>query len=114
MNIPFPKPERAIKDKAYLGRVAQLPCVICVEYGMRQNSQTEVHHCKSGRYGQSRDHDRRSIPLCHSHHHKLRAYPGDEAKIGFHNGQETWESEYGVDYHWINWVANRLGMETEQ
>lgn len=114
MNIAFPKPSRAVKDARHLERVSRLPCVICHEYGMRQNSRTEVHHCKSGRYGQTKASDALSIPLCHSHHHKLRAIPGDENKIGFHNGQATWEAKYGVDYHWIDWVENRLELEDEQ
>lgn len=86
---------------AHMAKVKQLPCCICEHYGMTQNSPTEVHHCKSGRFGNLREHDRCTIPLCHSHHNKLRPYPGDEGKLGYHNGQETWEAEYGADYHYI-------------
>lgn len=111
MNIAYPKPSRAVKDAGHLERVSRLPCVICHEYGMAQNSPTEVHHCKSGRYGQTKVSDVLSIPLCHSHHHKLWAIPGDEAKTGFHNRQTTWEALYGADHEWIGWVEARLGME---
>jgi hypothetical protein len=41
------------------------------------------------------------IPLCHSHHNKLRAYPGDESKIGYHNSKAQWEALYGPDTDWI-------------
>lgn len=87
--------------KGHMGKVAQLPCRICELFGMVQNSPTEVHHCKSGRFSTMREHDRCTIPLCHSHHNKLVPYPGDESKIGYHNGQETWEALYGRDYEYI-------------
>ena len=102
------KAPRAPKNRAHMGKVAAMPCVICHEWGMPQMSPTEVHHCKSGRYGRNRLPDIMVIPLCHSHHHKLRPYPGDEDKIGFHNAQATWESEYGEDHEWLSWVEARL------
>lgn len=88
-------------DLTHMGKVRTLPCCICDGFGMVQNSPTEAHHCKSGRYGSMREHDRMTIPLCHSHHNKLRPYDGDQGKLGYHNGQETWEAEYGKDYHYI-------------
>jgi hypothetical protein len=94
----------------HMARVAALPCVICWEWDMRQNSPTEVHHVKSGRYGSAREVDDKTIPLCHSHHNKLRPYPGDDAKIGYHNGQATWEAAYGPDHHWLAWVEARLAV----
>ena len=96
------------KDPRHLEMVASMPCVICFEYDMRQNSPTEVHHCKSGRFSRKKAPDCMTIPLCHSHHNKLRAYPGAEGKIGFHNMQATWESLYGEDTEWLNWVEERL------
>jgi hypothetical protein len=86
---------------AHMAKVKQLPCVICDSFGMRQNSPTEVHHCKSGRYGNLRTHDRCTIPLCHSHHNKLVPHPGDETKVGFHNNQRAWEDLYGPDHQYI-------------
>lgn len=117
MNITHrpitPKPERAKPDPAYLARVRELPCCICEAWGMRQNSPTEGHHTKSGRYGNEKTPDNMAIPLCHSHHNKLRKYPGDEDKIGFHNAQETWEREYGPDTDWINPTRDKIeGMTT--
>lgn len=94
------------KDPCRLEMVAAMPCVICFEFDMRQNSPTEVHHCKSGRFGQKKTPDYMTIPLCHSHHNKLRVYPGDEGKIGFHNMQATWESLYGEDTEWLNGWRN--------
>lgn len=98
----------------HMGRVKRLPCCICENFGMTQNSPTEVHHCKSGRYGNLREHDRRTIPLCHSHHNKLRPYPGDEDKLGYHNGQETWEALYGPDYHYLAGTLDAVEREDTQ
>lgn len=105
----YQKAERQGRDRARLAAVAHMPCVICTEFGMQQNSPTEVHHCKSGRYGNLRAPDCMTIPLCHSHHNKLRPYTGDEGKIGFHNAQATWEGLYGEDHEWLSWVEMRLG-----
>ena len=93
--------DKGQSDLTHMGKVKLLPCCICQNFGMVQNSPTEVHHCKSGRFSSAREHDRCTIPLCHSHHNKLRPYPGDESKAGYHNGQETWEALYGQDYDYI-------------
>lgn len=85
----------------YMGGVACLPCCICEAFGMIQNSRTEVHHCKSGRYSARREIDENTIPLCHSHHNKLKPINGDGDKVGFHNRQESWEALYGPDYEFI-------------
>lgn len=107
---PYQKAEKVAADPAYLARVRSLPCVICQEYGMRQNSPTEAHHVKSGRFGRLRTPDHMAIPLCHSHHNKLRPYAGDEDKIGYHNAQETWESLYGPDHDYTARTQDALGQ----
>lgn len=105
------KPEKAKPDPDYLARVRELPCIICREFGMVQNSPTEAHHVKSGRYGTHKTPDSEAIPLCHSHHNKLRPYPGDETKIGYHNAQETWERLYGEDREWSAVIKDMPGVE---
>lgn len=103
------KAQKATPDPAYLSALHSLPCVICEAFGMVQNSPTEAHHWKSGRYSAHKTPDSEAIPLCHSHHNKLRPYPGDEAKIGFHNAQEQWEAEYGPDHEYT--AATQDAME---
>lgn len=103
--------EQGQEDTEYLDKVRALPCVICHEWGLKQNSPTEAHHSKSGRYGSLKTSDKMAIPLCHSHHNKLRPYPGDEDKFGFHNAQATWERQFGMDYDWISWVEKRIGRD---
>lgn len=104
------KKAKAPKDPMRLGRVGAMPCIICVEWDMVQNSPTEVHHCKSGRYSFAKASDAMTIPLCHSHHNKLRPYAGDEDKIGFHNNQETWEGLYGPDVEYLAIINERLDV----
>ena len=94
----------------YMGLVSQLPCAACFVMGRDQLSPTEVHHFKSGRYGSAREENRKTMPLCHSHHNKLRPYPGDEDITGYHNGQETWEAQFGPDYTFEPWVKARIAM----
>ncbi|KZY50994.1 hypothetical protein A3734_06440 [Sulfitobacter sp. HI0054] len=96
------------EDAEYLAKVHNLPCVICEGFGMTQNSPTEAHHVKSGRFGKDRTPDKMAIPLCHSHHNKLRPYPGDEDKIGYHNAQATWESLYGEDHEYSAATRDRI------
>ena len=95
-------------DAAYLAGVRGLPCCICEGFGEPQNSPTEAHHTKSGRHGSGKTPDTQAIPLCHSHHNKLRPYPGDEGKLGYHNGQRTWEAQYGPDTDYIAATQDKL------
>lgn len=95
----------------HMARIRSLPCIICLEWGMPQNSPTEAHHVKSGRYKSTRESDFKTIPLCHSHHNKLWRVEGDEEKIGFHNRQATWEALYGPDHEWLDKVADMLAGE---
>jgi hypothetical protein len=108
MREPYQKAEVEPDNPERLAAVRRLPCCICWEWGMTQNSPTEAHHCKSGRYSNEKTPDSMAIPLCHSHHNKLRPYPGDEEKLGYHNGQETWERYYGPDTDWISWTEKRI------
>jgi hypothetical protein len=94
----------------HMGLVAQLPCAACFVMGREQRSPTEVHHFKSGRYGSAKEADTKTMPLCHSHHNKMRPYPGDEDIMGYHNGQRTWEAQFGPDYEFEQWVTEQIAM----
>ena len=75
---------------AHMARVAALRCVCCGYWPV------EVHHCASDRYGQRKVADTETIPLCQRHHAE------------FHAAKETWEAEYGKDYHYLPIVADQL------
>ena len=98
-------------DLAYMCLVRQLPCIICEAFGMTQTSPTEAHHCKSGRYSTSKEHDRKTIPLCQCHHQGLR-FDRDKTKVAYHQGQETWEALYGRDYDFVDVTLDAVNRLT--
>lgn len=104
MKPPTQKPARKVADKARMARVAQLPCCICHEYGMPQNSPTQVHHCIHGRHGTARAPDCMTIPLCEGHHQGMF----DTSKIALHREPAAWRQAYGTDTQWISWTDEKL------
>ena len=97
-------PESDDTGKARLAAVASLPCIICREYGFKQESRTQVHHCIHGRYSTKRAPDSMTIPLCEGHHQGLR----DTSKIALHREPDRWRQEYGQDTDWISAVEVML------
>lgn len=91
-------------EPRYLARVRELPCVICHEWGMPQQSPTQAHHCIHGRYSARKRPDRMAIPLCEGHHQGLI----DTSKIALHREPDAWRGEYGQDVDWISWTQDRL------
>ena len=100
-NFKPPKPERGTAAaKRHMGRVKQLPCVICHRPGP-----SDAHHVFHGRYGSARASDFETIPLCKEHHQS-----GPEA---IHNAKETWERTHGPDWGYLPLVRAWLDDETE-
>lgn len=95
------KAGKRVDDARYRAYVRQEPCVICQREGLTQNSQTEFHHTICGRHSQAKTSCCDGIPLCHSHHHKMRPYAGDENKFGIHNNKAAWVETYGNDTDYI-------------
>ncbi|MBY6005408.1 DUF968 domain-containing protein [Salipiger bermudensis] len=100
------KPGKAKPDRAYLAAVRALPCCICHEFGMPQNSPTEAHHCIHGRYGTRKAPDGMAIPLCHGHHSGFF----DTTKIALHREPLRWRAAYGDDTDWISWTEERISQ----
>jgi hypothetical protein len=73
---PVRQREPRVRNKAYLGFIAQLPCIACMVEGITRFS-VEVAHVKCGypedgwrAFGvQEKPHDERTVPLC-THHHR--------------------------------------------
>ncbi len=63
-------------EKAYMGRVAELNCVLC-ELLHRPGTPAEVHHIREGQGGAQRAQDYLTIPLCPSCHRGSRGIHGD-------------------------------------
>jgi len=86
------KPKQA-RDPEHMGRVAQLPCVICGRWPV------EVHHCIHDRYGQRRSPDTETIPLCYDHHQLL------------HADKRAWREAHGPDHGYLPEVLAAIGAE---
>lgn len=104
------KQPKAKKNPKHLARVAELPCVICHEYGMAQLSPTQVHHCIHGRNSQEKRPDEMTIPLCEGHHTGLM----DTSKVAIHKASKSWAVLYGEDTRWISWVEDRLSSRGQK
>ena len=90
-------------DPAYLAKVRGLPCCICHEYGMKQQTPTAAHHCIMGRGGSRKTPDRMAIPLCEGHHQGLF----EVRKIALHQSPKSWREAYGPDTDWVSWTEER-------
>ena len=93
--------------KAHMARVAQLPCVICVQHGYHQTSRTTVHHVICGRFSTHKSSDFDTIPLCEGHHQGMF----DTSKTAIHRGKQTWVELYGPDTDYLPVVADMLAGE---
>ena len=89
----YERPEPAESDPAYLRKVRALPCIICWEYGLPQNSPSTAHHWIMGRGGNRKTPDREAIPLCDGHHQGTF----DTSKVALHRNPAEWERLYGRD-----------------
>jgi len=89
---------------AHMARVRKLPCVICLEWGMRQTTPSEAHHVIHGRYGTRKAADTATIPLCAEHHRQS----ADPAKVALHAEPSRWKRLHGPDYDWLPRVADML------
>jgi hypothetical protein len=96
-----------------LARIRELPCCICHEYGLFQQSRTTAHHCIMGRAGYEKRSDGRkapdsmAIPLCDGHHQSNF----DKSKTAVHREPAKWREQYGQDTDWISWTEQRLGED---
>ena len=106
VNLLKPDPEfrNGYKDKKRLETIANLPCCVCKEG--QQRFRTEVHHLKiKGKNSKGigrRASDLFTIPLCELHHRT------GNIGIGFHNGIESWESNFGSQEELLERVNEQL------
>jgi len=108
-NRPPPglKEPKAKPDPAYLARVRELPCIICMEFGEPQLSPTTAHHPIHDRHGTRKRPDSTAIPLCHGHHQG----DFDTSKLAVHREPEAWREAYGADHEWIERIQDILGVK---
>lgn len=94
----FPKPQKPERGtaacKRHMEAVAGLSCVVCGFWPVH------VHHCISGRFGQTKASDFDTIPLCFDHH---------QGAAGIHTNKRAWEAEHGPDYAFLEKVNAEIG-----
>ena len=76
------------QEKAYLGRVAELGCVLCRRLGLGA-SPAEVHHPRMGTGAGRRASHYDAIPLCPCHHRS-----SNDALHAM--GRKAWERHHGI------------------
>lgn len=67
--------------KRHMGRVAELPCVLCGLLGQLQTSKTDVHHVREEAGAAQRNSDFLTIPLCHECHQGASGIHGDKSLL---------------------------------
>lgn len=97
-------------DPAYLARVRQLPCIICVKFGEQQLSQTAAHHVIHNRGSQRKTADDRAIPLCEGHHQGMI----DKSKIALHHSPAAWRAAYGEDTDYTEATRRALNYQPKE
>lgn len=69
------------KSKRHMGRIADMPCVLCSILGQRQVGRTYVHHIRAGQGMSQRASDFLTIPLCHDCHQGPHGIHGDRSLL---------------------------------
>lgn len=81
----------------HMGKVKQLPCCICLHFGMTPSGPSHAHHPIHGRYSARKSPDLHCIPLCEGHHQGNF----DTTKIAIHREPSKWRRLYGPDTDYI-------------
>lgn len=63
-------------EERYLGRVAELGCILCRRLGYGETP-AEIHHAREGEGGAQRAPNWLAIPLCCQHHRGKHGIHGD-------------------------------------
>lgn len=83
--------------KAYMGRVADMGCIVCRRLGFGF-SPAEVHHLRGNGWGRASDFD--TIPLCYPHH---------RGADGIHHlGVRAWERRFWTQAELLAKVRDEL------
>ena len=86
-------------ERRYMGKVADLGCVVCRNLG-HGPTPAAIHHIRHGQGGSQRAPNYLVIPLCKQHHQ-------DGGKgVAIHAGQKTWEAIYGTE---LDLLAQTIG-----
>jgi hypothetical protein len=109
MNRSSNKKAPTVAERAHMGRVAELGCIVCRKDG-RPGVSAQVHHMKvnplTGLHlglGQRSSHYH-TIPLCPFHHG-----PGNGGG-GYHDNPRTFTLQHGTEIELFRWVCQLLKL----
>jgi hypothetical protein len=83
-------------ERAYMGRVAELGCIVC------QFTLAQVHHIREGQGMSQRASHYLTIPLCPEHHMGV---------FSIHNSPEQFKNIYGSE---LNLLSETIGLLNER
>lgn len=86
-----------MSSSLWMGLVARVPCVVCAQIG--QESQSQVHHMRSGMLGKRKS-DLLTIAVCPEHH---------TGSYSIHTQREDFERQFGTELDLL--VATLEGVE---
>ena len=55
----------SVAEKRWMGRVANMGCIVCELLGLGEDTPAQVHHIREGRIARN---DLLTLPLCPAHH----------------------------------------------
>lgn len=96
-DTPRPKPTTTAQEKAHMGRVAELGCLIC-------HRPSEVHHCRAFAGAGQRSSAFHTIPLCPDHH-RLGG-----SGVAIHAGIQSFERNHGAERDLLVKTLGMLGF----
>lgn len=111
---PPPELIRGFKDKKYLDKVSQLPCIACLIRKEHQTSRTEIHH-KWGIGAGKKASDRLTIPLCNLCH--TGSFGGAKKGITLHYNLTAFEQRHGTQdqlIHITNEILKKYNNDTRR
>ena len=88
----MPKKNATAKEKRYMGRVAELGCLVC-------GSPAQIHHIREGQGIAMKASNFLVIPLCYMHH------LGD---FSIHNSKREFEAVHGSELDLLAQTIERL------
>lgn len=97
----------ADENPRYISAIHDLPCCVCVMFGLTQTTRTTAHHTIHDRYESRRTHDELAIPLCDCHHQGDHM-DCDKTKLAIHRGKKSWFEVYGKDTAYIEQTQAQL------
>lgn len=96
---------RPAHTAAWLGRVAAIGCIVCLQSG-HAGTPAQVHHIRTGQGGAQRAPDELTIPLCPEHHTGASGLHADRELFAL-----MWGSELGLLALTLREISRQLHQE---